>query len=54
MEQNEEESTALVVGMAAFEPAPNGFVPEVGAEMDAATDGVAPGATRARRAPRPL
>jgi DNA-binding transcriptional ArsR family regulator len=35
MEQNGEESTSLVVGMAAFEPAPNGFVPEVGAEMDA-------------------
>jgi len=35
MAQNGEESTALVVGMAAFEPAPNGFVPEVGAEMDA-------------------
>jgi len=35
MDQNGEESTALVVGMAAFEPAPNGFVPEVGAEVDA-------------------
>jgi DNA-binding transcriptional ArsR family regulator len=35
MERSEEEPTALVVGMAAFEPAPNGFVPEVGAEMDA-------------------
>ena len=35
MKQNGEESTALVVGMAAFEPAPSGFVPEVGAEMDA-------------------
>jgi hypothetical protein len=34
MEQNGEDPTALVVGMAAFEPAPNGFVPEVGAEMD--------------------
>ncbi len=34
MKQSGEEPTALVVGMAAFEPAPNGFVPEVGAEMD--------------------
>lgn len=42
MEQNDEEPTALVVGMAAFEPAPNGFVPEVGAEMDE-PDGVADG-----------
>jgi DNA-binding transcriptional ArsR family regulator len=35
MEQAGEEPTALVVGMAAFEPAPNGFVPEAGAEMEA-------------------
>jgi DNA-binding transcriptional ArsR family regulator len=34
MEQNGEDSTALVVGMAAFEPAPEGFVPEIGAEVD--------------------
>jgi DNA-binding transcriptional ArsR family regulator len=34
MEQNKEESTALVVGMAAFEPAPDGFVPELGSEVD--------------------
>ncbi len=45
MEKNEEESKALVVGMAAFEPAPDGFVPEVGAEMDVPrdADGVADG-----------
>jgi hypothetical protein len=42
LEQAGEESTALVVGMAAFEPAPNGFVPEVGAEVDG-PDGVAEG-----------
>jgi DNA-binding transcriptional ArsR family regulator len=47
MAQNNEESTALVVGMAAFEPAPNGFVPELGAEVDtrpgaAATNGADP------------
>jgi DNA-binding transcriptional ArsR family regulator len=34
MEHSGEEATSLVVGMAAFEPAPHGFVPEVGAEMD--------------------
>lgn len=34
MLKNGEESTALVVGMAAFEPAPSGFVPKVGAEVD--------------------
>jgi DNA-binding transcriptional ArsR family regulator len=41
LEQNKEESTALVVGMAAFEPAPEGFVPEVGSEVD-----VRPGSAR--------
>jgi DNA-binding transcriptional ArsR family regulator len=46
MAQNGEESTALVVGMAAFEPAPDGFVPRVGAEMDGrvtASDGTETG-----------
>jgi hypothetical protein len=38
MMKNGEEPTALVVGMAAFEPAPNGFVPKVGAEMDVPAD----------------
>jgi DNA-binding transcriptional ArsR family regulator len=41
MEQNDEESIALVVGMAAFEPAPNGFVPELGSEVDARLGGAA-------------
>jgi DNA-binding transcriptional ArsR family regulator len=41
IEQNSEESTALVVGMAVFEPAPHGFVPEVGAEMDVRLGGAA-------------
>lgn len=35
MERSGEESTAVVVGMAAFEPAPHGFVPEAGAEVEA-------------------
>jgi DNA-binding transcriptional ArsR family regulator len=40
LEQSGETSTPLVVGMAAFEPAPDGWVPRAGAEMDGA-DGVA-------------
>jgi DNA-binding transcriptional ArsR family regulator len=40
MEQDGEEPTSLVVGMAAFEPAPHGWVPEIGAEMED-PDGVA-------------
>lgn len=40
MAQNDEEATALVVGMAAFEPAPEGFVPEVGAEVEGGTAAV--------------
>jgi DNA-binding transcriptional ArsR family regulator len=40
LESGDEEPTPLVVGMAAFEPAPAGFVPEVGAEMDARVGGV--------------
>ncbi|HEY2480397.1 MAG TPA: winged helix-turn-helix domain-containing protein [Solirubrobacterales bacterium] len=34
MSQSSEEPTSLVVGMAAFEPAPDGWVPEAGAETD--------------------
>jgi DNA-binding transcriptional ArsR family regulator len=45
IEQNDEEATALVVGMAAFEPAPEGFVPEVGAEMDGPDGNGAPSAS---------
>ncbi len=33
MKQSGEEPTALVVGMAAFEPAPDGWMPKVGAEV---------------------
>jgi DNA-binding transcriptional ArsR family regulator len=34
IEQGDEEPTSLVVGMAAFEPAPDGWVPKVGADVD--------------------
>lgn len=34
LEQNGEDPTSLVVGMAAFEPAPDGWSPKVGAEVD--------------------
>jgi len=34
LEQGDEEPTSLIVGMAAFEPAPAGWTPEVGAEVD--------------------
>ncbi len=34
MAQNGEEPTALVVGMAAFEPAPDGWVAELGADVE--------------------
>jgi hypothetical protein len=40
MEQSDEEATALVVGMAAFEPAPDGWAPDPATEMGgAATNG---------------
>ncbi|HVV90095.1 MAG TPA: helix-turn-helix domain-containing protein [Solirubrobacterales bacterium] len=34
LEESGDEPTPLVVGMAAFEPAPDGWVPKVGAEME--------------------
>jgi DNA-binding transcriptional ArsR family regulator len=34
LEKGDEESTPLVAGMAAFEPAPDGWVPTVGAEVE--------------------
>ncbi|MBS1678137.1 MAG: winged helix-turn-helix transcriptional regulator [Actinobacteria bacterium] len=43
MERSGDEATPLVVGMAAFEPAPQDFVPEVGSAMDTrGADGGAP------------
>ena len=44
----------MVVGMAAFEPAPDGCVPEVGAEMRRARTAPPADEGRRRRAPRPL
>ena len=42
MEKSGEEPTSLVVGMAAFEPAPDGWAPTLGGEMDG-PDGVEDG-----------
>jgi DNA-binding transcriptional ArsR family regulator len=51
IEQDGDEPTSLVVGIAAFEPAPDGWVPTVGAEMDgpeaADPNGTAEGTPRA-------